>query len=253
MRCSFAAQVGVIACALSAGSCNGASGAARPLPSAPGRSTSSAQSTAASGQCPVRVCRSIHRVDVDGDGRSDVITVSVARRSRRGVYFRGDYSVEVALATGVRLLRSLHATGWPTFGPHHGDLWQGALQLDQRGGDELLLGDQTGANYVEFHVLHIVNGQLVTLRAPTGTWYQHASAGAGAHAYSCRAGSLAFSSAVPVSHHLPLRIREVDQRFSWNGTDWRKTYERGYVIHSWKQAGALRPWQGCTGETPPDW
>lgn len=116
--------------------------------------------SAATGVCAgVSSCTLVSRADVDGDGRSDQVGL-VQRASNPSGH---TVIVRVRTAKG-RTMTTSHTAWW------YGSTWHGSAKVDGVAGHDMVVGTSVGAHYMEFRVITVRSGRLVTLRAPGGAY-----------------------------------------------------------------------------------
>jgi hypothetical protein len=104
-------------------------------------------------------CKVVARVDVDGDGRRDVVALGSRRLDSPN---EKRIIVRVRQASGATVTARRHAE-WVA-----GGLWRGAGRIDGRPGRELVIRGLTGAHATFSYVLTWRKGRLVSLRSPHG-------------------------------------------------------------------------------------
>lgn len=112
--------------------------------------------SAATGVCSgVKSCKVVTRVDVDGDGRKDQVGLVQSRANPMG----HTVTVRVRTAKG-RTMKTSHKAWW------YGSTWHGSARVDGVAGRELVVGKSVGAHMMQFRVITLRRGKLVTLKAP---------------------------------------------------------------------------------------
>lgn len=120
------------------------------------------------GAAPAAVSRTTatvvtHRVDIDGDGRADTVTLRlVSSRERNG------YRLAVRTATGRSSSQVVYADSFP--GAPASDLWVGVTGIDGVRGNEIMLDQNAGIG--DFPLLLTYTwrkGKLTLLPAPGGS------------------------------------------------------------------------------------
>jgi hypothetical protein len=182
--------------------------------------------------------RSVHRFDVDGDGRADRVTVrwTTIRRLEIG---QGTVEVTVRFASGGAAHRRLQVSSWMSHASDTVSLPSvRAANIDGVSGRDLVIGvDDSPASFDRFDVVAVRHHRLMRLPAPVRLgWFVGASAGSGGEGFSCADGLLTASSSGPVHlHHGREIYRTVRKTFRW--FDGRWTNLRTQISHGRREAG----------------
>jgi hypothetical protein len=110
--------------------------------------------------------RSIHQVDMDGDGVKDRVVI-VADKGFSFDTGTGHYTVRVRLSsTGRTVSRRLAMDGYLVGTGTRWSAWFGATNLDGRRGKEMLVGEGSGASSEDFYAITVRAGRLRLLTSP---------------------------------------------------------------------------------------
>jgi hypothetical protein len=142
---------------------------------------------------PASQHRSVHLVDMDGDGTNDRVVIM----ADRGFSFdtgTGHYTVRVRLSsTGRTVSRQLAMDDYEGGTGKGWSAWFGATQLDGHRGKEILLGEGSGASSQSFYALTVRDGRLRVLTSPQfkgdRTWEVNSDA-VDQSGYRCTAGGV---------------------------------------------------------------
>ena len=161
----------------------------------------------------------VHRVDVDGDGRRDLVTVVWSSLSTAGAGFgSGVRAVTVRFATG-----RVATINVPAMGAGRGVGWVGDLHLPGMTGRQIILFDGSGASNWFYRAVADVGGSLREVNGPGDGWNIGGTVGTGSLDEFCRGGVLhtTYEQYVANDHVHELRPpRITDSRWVWKGTHW---------------------------------
>jgi hypothetical protein len=165
---------------------------------------------------------SVHREDLDGDGRIDTTTLRWVRHSRTAP-FRGVVRVSIDFGGGGRTSYDVRISRWidpadqerltvPSFG---------TSQVNAVDGLEIVVtSDDGAASYRTYRVLTLSGKRQLQPVPPPGRrgWVTGASVGTGALGYQCNEASILRVSSVPVRHGYAVHT----VTYHWDGSQWAR-------------------------------
>jgi hypothetical protein len=161
------------------------------------------------------------RIDVDGDGRLDRVSV-VWKRVTSADNHMGVRTVVVRLASGSSLRRTVPAWGWGS--PQGGPLgWAGTVHFPGMTGRQIVLLKNAGAANQFYEVLGDVNGVLAPIPTPgpdASGWNSGGSEGTGSGDVYCRVGVLYSDYATFTVHRRRERSHLRLAGYVWRDDGW---------------------------------
>jgi len=184
-------------------------------------------------------CRVVASSDIDGDSKADQI----------GMVYKKGVSITVRVKTATRTMQ--------TTGQNVQWFWeplQGVTDFDGRAGNEIVVGDTTGANTIWFRVITYRGGKLVTVPrpagyGPTGRWAIQSSNG----------GQFGYERTVTSTGRVRLVERTAervgsdstytgkDVTYRWSTDKWVRVSSQSKRYSSYSSAATIYGWEGFKG------
>lgn len=188
----------------------------------------------------------VHRVDVDGDGRQDLVVLAWAnvRRQVREVF--------VHFATGA-IASARAPANLSSVGSYGANGWVGATHIPGMTGHQIVLLNMAGAADVFYSVVADVGGRLVRIDAPgfDGDWDVGGTVGTGSLGSFCRNGRVYVWSIhgywQPGSHRgTRLRINSYVWRHGWALVTRVRREVTSAQLRRLVPSSGVRPLTGCS-------
>jgi hypothetical protein len=205
--------------------------------------------SAASAATP-QLRRWVEHADVDGDGTPDRIVITAGKDLRidQSTGF-GHYTIQVHLSsTGATVSKRLDADGYDNLPAKRWTPWFGAADIDHVGGQEILLGEQSGASSSQFYVLVYTRGRLRSLPGPGGqTWDVNSDADE-SNGFRCTADGIEARGYGQVGPGFSHWVVDRDW-YVWRNNRWRHTKHIERHVHRASQPPGTRSFGGfqCAG------
>jgi hypothetical protein len=188
-------------------------------------------------------CKIVTSSDIDGDTRNDSVGVA-STGLKDDLWGVGSITVRVRTATGRVMQTTGSEVDW-YYAPY-----QGVAAIDGVKGNEIVVGDTAGAHALQFRVITVRSGKLVSLSPPPGSSLTRSSRWATDGSYSYQMGwSRTVSPNGKVTLTRKLAERQGIQKhngqtntYEWKSNKWVKASSKKVVYRSDKSAYAIGGW-----------